>query len=227
MSKRKIILLTAAGIVILVLAGTILFLEYSTRRSDKQISQNSIYVLSLIEHKICNGDIILRTGSGLWSDSVIACSLRDKRFSHAGILVYENDRWMVIHSEADGFIGNKEGVFIESAVSFFNANEKFAICRLKDQDKAALVTVHAKKYLNIPFDFSFVMEDHSRIYCTELIYLVLRDVGITLKTYIHPALKKRIIPVDSCTDPEIFDEILLIDKNDLHLLKIAQKTDVQ
>ena len=217
MNKRKKILLTVSGIVILLLAGTILFvvlhLDRGAKRSEEQISRSSIYALSLIENKICDGDIILRAGSGVWSECAVDCSRRDKRFSHAGILFFENDRWMVIHSEANGLIANQAGVFIEPAVSFFNINKKFAVYRLKEREKAANLAAYAKKYLNIPFDFSFVMEDQSKIYCTELIYLAMQESGITLETYIHPALKKRIIPVDSCNDPEIFDEIVLVDKN--------------
>lgn len=201
------------AVILLLAAGTLYCLHNAAKRDRSAIPEETFRTISAIEKNFRDGDIIFREGNGIWSSLIEECSRRDKRYSHVGILFFADGQWQVIHSEADGFL-NKEGVFIEPAASFIRNCKAFAVYRLKDRKAAAQLSRHAKKYLNTPFDFSFELEDESKIYCTELIYLAMRDAGSELPAYYHPDLKRRVIPIDSCQDPEIFDEIITFGKKD-------------
>jgi hypothetical protein len=54
-----------------------------------------------------NGDIILRSGVGFWSEQFRQSNIHDKRFSHVGIvLIDKNGMPSVLHAEGNDFSGN-------------------------------------------------------------------------------------------------------------------------
>jgi hypothetical protein len=61
-----------------------------------------------------------------------------------------------------------------------------------------------------PFDWNFDLNEDGRIYCTELLYVVLKKTApeITLRLIKIDALDKMILPLDSCYDSEYFTEII-------------------
>ena len=150
-----------------------------------------------------HGDIILRSGAGAWSKYFRDFSPTDKRFSHVGIVCIENNEIKVLHSEGDDLTGIGSVKLVPLDI-FISESEDIGISRLKNTDPNIFVQ-SAKKYQNQPFDWKFDADDASAIYCTELVSLALKDCkkNIILKK------KKKIIPVDSCLDPDFFEEIII------------------
>ena len=62
--------------------------------------------VSGIQPHLKNGDIILRSGIGFWSERFRQSNTNDKRFSHVGIvLVDEQGTVSVLHAEGDDHTG--------------------------------------------------------------------------------------------------------------------------
>jgi hypothetical protein len=157
---------------------------------------------NIIPH-LKHGDVILRSGVGLWSELLREHNTVDKRFSHVGIVICgENGKFMVLHSEGDDVTGQGK-VCLEPVEAFIAESDCIGISRLNyaDPDKMADA---AMNYLGRKFDWKFDIDDHDAIYCTELIALALQDSS-------DCRLKKTngFIDVEACLDPEIFTEIII------------------
>lgn len=120
-----------------------------------------------------SGDIIYRHGNGIFSGYFKNTSQKEQLYSHAGIVLLENDSLFVIHSEASEFTGIG-GVKKEPLTVFLSDISTWGVYRL-DTVKSVRdsVVVNARKYLDADaqFDFDFDSDDDSKIYCTELIAL--------------------------------------------------------
>ena len=128
--------------------------------------------LSGIRPYLKNGDIILRSGIGFWSEHFRQSNTKDKRFSHVGIvLVDEHGTVSVIHSEGDDHTGNGK-VAIVSLEKFVGESVDIGVSRLRDADPDQFAA-EAKKYLGRPFDWKFDTDSSSDIYCTELVELAM------------------------------------------------------
>ncbi len=156
-----------------------------------------------------NGDIILRRGVGFWSELFRKHNPKDKRFSHAGIvMIDENGEYFVIHSVGNDFTG-QGAVAIEPLEKFVQELRGLGVSRLQVADADILVD-NAKKYVNLPFDWKFNSDDSSAIYCTELIDVALRDIS---PNFALTRTKDNMIFPDSCLDKRFFIEIDLSDLN--------------
>ncbi|MDR1287842.1 MAG: hypothetical protein LBK08_09565 [Treponema sp.] len=85
------------------------------------------------------------------------------------------------------------------------------VYRARDVD-GSLVSQTAVSFTGRPFDWKFDMDEEASIYCTELLYAVMRRVApeIRLATVFQKELGKTIIPPESCTRPEYFTEVLYV-----------------
>ena len=197
--KRSFFLLL---VIIILLAGGITgYICYFRNIRKLPPPPDISYVIPHLRH----GDVILRSGVGLWSKLFRDFCPSDQRFSHVGIVCVEPDGGIkVLHSEGDDISG--EGyVHLVSLEKFVNDSDAVGITRLKNIDPDLFVR-NAQSYSGRPFDWKFNTADDSAVYCTELVNLALKkcDPGLSMK--IH----RDIIPVDSCLDPEIFTEIPLV-----------------
>ena len=155
-------------------------------------------ILPLLNH----GDIILRSGVGVWSDLFRARNTRDKRFSHVGIVSIGADGvCRVLHSEADDLTGSGT-VAWDTLEHFVGSSSGIGISRLHAGDPAALVSA-AASFLGHPFDWKFDRRDDSAVYCTELIDLALRKLDPAWRL---PDDDGIILP-EACFAPEYFTEI--------------------
>ena len=149
-----------------------------------------------------NGDVILRSGIGFWSELFRSRNKADKRFSHVGIVRKGSDgKFYVIHSEGDDTTGQGK-VFEDTLEHFVGESDAIGIARLKTGDPNRFAE-HALSFLDRPFDWKFDKTEDSAIYCTELIDLSLRKMDPELHLREHDGL---ILP-EACLDPEIFTEI--------------------
>jgi hypothetical protein len=154
-----------------------------------------------------DGDIICRFGDRLWSLLFMDISVSDKRYSHVGIVRIKDSQISVIHSEGSTTLGT-DFVKSENIEDFIKTARAVGIYRVKRLN-GDLISNAAIEYLGMPFDWQFDMEDDSKLYCTELLYVVLKRLSPTLKLntiYIN-TLNKNIIPLESISNSEHFTEI--------------------
>jgi hypothetical protein len=154
-----------------------------------------------------DGDIICRLGDRLWSQIFKDFSTDDKRFSHIGIIRTNNNRITVIHAEGTTKPG-KDFVKEETLDDFLRVARAIGIYRIIGLDGNEVSSI-AMEYIGVPFDWKFDMNDASELYCTELLYIILKQLMPTFEfntTYIKE-LGKDIIPIDSISNSEYFSEM--------------------
>jgi len=131
-----------------------------------------------------------------------------------GIARIRDGNITVIHSL--GILLNRDrGVEEITLANFLQAARNVGVFRTKSID-GALISDRAMYYLGRPFDWSFNIFDDSRIYCTELLFVVLKTVApeIKLSTTIVDHFNWEIIPLDSISNSDYFDEIFYIGLNE-------------
>jgi len=171
--------------------------------------------LSPIQYKnlsaiVEDGDIILRLGDRIWSQFFRDVSVTDRRFSHMGIIRVVNDEITVVHAEGD--IGGGIDFVNEIPLKeFIEVARTIGIYRSNTID-GNLISSLALEYLGVPFDWQFDMTDDSKIYCTELLYIILKRLApeIKLDTIFVNILQREIIPLEAISNSEYFYEILFI-----------------
>jgi hypothetical protein len=181
-----------------------LFLVISIIRYNNR----SLYIQEqeLIDY-LKDGDIICRLGGKIWSPIFAEISPNDKRFSHIGVVRIRDDFVSVIHVE--GVSSDKRGYTKNAPLKeFLQAARTIGIYRVKNID-GYLLSDAAIGYLGLPFDWDFDMEDSAKLYCTELLYVVLKslDSSIILNTIWLEAVGKYILPIDIVSQSEYFLEI--------------------
>jgi hypothetical protein len=160
-----------------------------------------------------DGDLILRLGDGALSPAFTNVSLTDKRFSHLGIVRIRGGKISII-SSVGSILKKEKGVEEESLDKFLYGAKTIGVFRIKFMGETAIPAVSDKavEYINVPFDWNFDLNDESKIYCTELLYVVLKYAapGFTLSTMYFDKLGKDIIPLDSISNSPDFEEIIYI-----------------
>lgn len=127
------------------------------------------------------GDCIIRKGNGPLSYHLMNSTKED--YSHCGVIVKQEDEWKVIHtlggttSEEDA-----DGVQMTTVEHFvdFAADSMLFICRPIFMDSAgSKVAERALYYLDdkTPFDHSFSLYSEDKLYCSELLFYIFKDVN--------------------------------------------------
>jgi len=151
-----------------------------------------------------DGDIVMRHGTGLWSEFFRRSSLRDRRFSHMGIVRVREGKIMCIHSEGNDLTGRGE-VKMVPLEEFFEPSRANGHFRLKLSAAARRKFAEAaEERLGTPFDWKFNTDDDRQLYCTELALVALKKAAPEI------ALRRRrdnIVPPDSLSAPEIAVEL--------------------
>lgn len=131
--------------------------------------------LSLPDRELLReGDIVLRRGKGVISESLRHFSLQDPSFSHAGILVREHDEWMVVHA-IGGEDNPSDKLRKESLAAFCRSdlNSAMSVVRLElaSAQRTRLVQIVEQMLKAGPyFDSDFDLASDDRLYCTEFVY---------------------------------------------------------
>jgi len=154
-----------------------------------------------------DGDIICRLGDRFWSGLFRDVSEVDRRYSHVGIISINGDRVTVIHAEGTTETG-KDFVKEEKLEDFIKIARTIGIYRINNIDGFQISNL-AINYLGVPFDWQFDMHDDSKLYCTELLYVILKQVmpELKLSTVYIREIDKEIIPLESVSNSEYFIEI--------------------
>ncbi|HCC37499.1 MAG TPA: hypothetical protein DEQ14_07720 [Treponema sp.] len=162
---------------------------------------------SAIRPSLNDGDIICRLGDRIWSNFFKEFSPKEKRFSHLGIVRIRNDVVSVINAEGLAIEG-KDFVNEVSLKDFLEIAQSIGIYRLKDFEGEVISDV-ALEYIGRRFDWQFDMEDENNLYCSELLYVILKklDPSIELNKVWIKEIGKNVIPLDICAQSEYFIEV--------------------
>jgi hypothetical protein len=187
--------------------------SHETSRVDKIVKSTSSSMIPLnIKSRLQTGDLVFRNGKGFISDFLRKTSQRDRKYSHVGVLVWEDRTPMVYHmiDEVGNGIG-KSDLRKEPLEDFCSnqMNHGFAIYRLSTWDSqfddSLRSDLRALASRNVLFDDQFNLDTDQKIYCTELIYKILcLPNGINIKPSNSP--NGPYIGLDDlylCTDSEL------------------------
>lgn len=157
-------------------------------------------------HLLRSGDIALRTGTDIISVMLRGMNLRDKTYSHCGIVMIEDGYPFVYHS-----IGGEDDpdarLARDSAKTFFlpGPNERLGIARLSlnAAQIARLRTIAARYYSARPrFDLDFDLATDDKLYCAEFVYKAIREAAADTGYFATTCLLHRnYVAIDNLCDP--------------------------
>jgi hypothetical protein len=125
---------------------------------------------AILLEELKTGDLVLRNGRGIISDWFRRTNLHDKKYSHAGLILREDNKIYVVHcfqdAEKPGLV--KEGLtdFIDSRKSSTSAIYRYSLTQ-NERDNLAL-EIKSDLKSQIKFDDNFELGGSS-YYCTEWI----------------------------------------------------------
>jgi hypothetical protein len=190
--------------VFLLFCFTIIVIIYQQRRQQSILSYvQEDEILAFLN----DGDIICRLGDRLWSKFFRELSPNDKRFSHLGIIRIRNNIVSVINAEGLAVEG-KDYVNEVPLKDFLRIAQSIGIYRLRTIE-GSKISEAALKYIGHPFDWKFDMEDNNNLYCSELLYVILKKINpdIKLNTIWLKEIGRNVIPLDVCSQAEYFVEV--------------------
>ena len=129
------------------------------------------------------GDIVFRRGCS-YSSYIVLAGQENHNYSHIGIVQHTDSGWCVIHSVNDepDHPADFDRVKIEKIERFFASARATNGELMHTWLPAALVAKMSHQALqwvkdSVRFDASFDTDNHSELYCTELIYLLYKNIG--------------------------------------------------
>jgi len=131
--------------------------------------------------RLQDGDIVLRKGDGPLSFHLM--NNTKEEYTHCGIIFKGKKKWEVIHSlggevskdEIDGVQTMDLDKFIE-----YSADSVLYICRPVFKDSAGFKVVERANYYldkKVPFDHRFSLFTEDKLYCSELLYHIFKDIN--------------------------------------------------
>jgi hypothetical protein len=189
------------------------FFYFIIPENDKVCIISNILPASEICDNLKDGYIICTLGNNFWSDFFRDFSENDKRFSHLGIIINDNDKAISVIHSTGAVKGDINYVVEESFDNYIKEVRSIGIFKIKGLE-SSYISKEAKNYLGVPFDWGFDMYDDSSLYCTELLYVILKKIKpeISLKTILIKEYNKYIIPLEAISNSNDFFEIFYCDK---------------
>ncbi len=181
-----------------VLAAGILCFFCACKKEQKELLPEEYpQILKNVQH----GDLICRHGTGFWSERILKQNPCDKRFSHIGAVIQENQTFYVIHADTDNAYTGSGKVRKETLVKFLMQAKRTGIFRFREPPDPEVFARTAHIYVGRDFDWKFNLAEESSVYCTELIQCILKQAKPELRLKTEELAFCNVIPVDSCTDP--------------------------
>lgn len=203
MRHKKMLLSLSIAAILGVAAVWVCTGDENTDASNHSINTSEI-LHSLSKIPLKSGDLILRHGNGIWSNLIREKNFSDKRFSHIGILVKENGNLFVVHADCDA-VGNGS-VRKDYLEDFLKNTHRIGIFRLKTADADMAVKI-ATSFVGVAFDRKFKLNDSSELYCSELIYLAMKNTFPRFTPKTIELCGQKIIPVDALISAEYTVEL--------------------
>lgn len=174
--------------------------------------QLSAVVLPL--DSVRNGDIVFRRGCSFSSEMIMSHE-RENKYTHIGVVCRNDSGCFVIHAvnEEYDFPGDFDRVKIDPIEAFFAPDRARAgaICHSWLGDSVQEVIMSRAMELvhdSVRFDSGFNHDDSAELYCSELVYMLYRDVGIDITEGRRTPVGVMFLP-----DEIIFPDDILLNKN--------------
>ena len=145
------------------------------------------------------GDLVFRSGKGRWSAYFRDMSLRERRFSHVGVVATnESGAIVVVHASADDTTGIG-AVTAEPVITFLGVHDDVAVFRVLAEQKSrqAIAAVCISK-IGTRFDARFDLSDSKELYCTELVRLAVNSTMGKQLVSTTTVKGREIVAVDDC-----------------------------
>ncbi|MGV6861955.1 MAG: YiiX/YebB-like N1pC/P60 family cysteine hydrolase [Putridiphycobacter sp.] len=163
-----------------------IFVSCSGTKSAEEVltegaASKKLELSSDVLNQLQDGDIILRKGEGPLSAHLMINTKEE--YTHCGIIFNDNGKWKAIHSigaeisndEVDGVQTIDLDKFVSHA-----ADSTLFICRPVFTENAGEKVINrAQDYLaeSKPFDHRFSLLSTDKLYCSELLYHIFKDVN--------------------------------------------------
>jgi len=164
---------------------TVLFINGCNSNINSTITESGkkefVDIPDSIYDVLQDGDIILRKGDGPLSFHLMRNTKEE--YSHCGIIFKEDNQWKAIHSIGGEISDNEvDGVQKILLKDFIHhaADSTLYICRPIFMDSAGnKIVERAKHYLEleVPFDHRFSLLTKDKLYCSELLYEIFKDIN--------------------------------------------------
>jgi hypothetical protein len=127
-----------------------------------------------------------------------------------GVIYINNGLINVINAEGNTGHG-RDSVNEISLDEFLKVARAVGVYRIKDIEGRQIANL-AIEYMGTPFDWQFDLYDESKLYCTELLYVILKriDPKLKLNTVYIKELGKEIISLESISKSEYFSELYYV-----------------
>ncbi|HIP36184.1 MAG TPA: hypothetical protein EYG85_04965 [Crocinitomix sp.] len=149
--------------------------------TESDVKKNNLALPSDVIENLQNGDIILRKGAGPLSAHLMLNTKEE--YTHCGILFNDNGIWKAIHTIggeiSDNEIDGIQTITLDGFVSP-TADSTLFICRpIFTNNAGEKVYKKALEYLDrsVPFDHRFSLLTTDKLYCSELLYHIFKDVN--------------------------------------------------
>lgn len=144
------------------------------------------------------GDIVCRYRGGLWSETFRNMSRRERRFSHAGVVVEGGGRMWVVHAEADDRSGTGR-VRRDLFRDFVAQARDFAVYRAaRPAEVRRRIAERAAAFEGAPFDRGFDLATAGAVYCTELVWRCVNEAAGAEVIGTTGVAGRRIVTLDDC-----------------------------
>ena len=135
--------------------------------------------------RLQTGDLILRHSEGFSSDIFKGASKRENLYSHAGITIRNSDGTVDVYHMLGGVENPNFNLKKDSVQAFVSPTfaKAFAIYHydLTDEERIhidSLVRYYYKS--NLQFDMDFDLKSDKKMYCSELVWKIYKEMGINL-----------------------------------------------
>ncbi|MCS7076060.1 MAG: YiiX/YebB-like N1pC/P60 family cysteine hydrolase [Bacteroidia bacterium] len=145
------------------------------KNAEHKLKKINVRTLLPTAKHLKTGDLIVRHGKGIISESFMFMSQKQRKYSHAGMILLEGDSVYVIHA-LGGETAADNAVKKHTLYEFCDPadNHSFAVYRYIDMDSTTLqnyvnnmIDAYRKRIL---FDMDFRMDTDSVQYCSELVW---------------------------------------------------------
>ncbi len=170
-------------LVVIVFLGLVVLCSFSSTeifRRDTQKSKDGLLPVFPKTLKLQSGDLIFREGKGFISEALKQFNRKDPRFTHGGIVHIENGEVYVYHCV--GGEGNPDNRMKKEGLKRFCSPQfakSYGIFRPEiSQEQLGAIDSLAGHFfqLGIEFDTHFDLSSDDKMYCTEMIYKVFKEV---------------------------------------------------
>lgn len=209
MLRRALVLTLLMGGLLLLAAAAVV---WRGEREAGSMERGSTYAFSEEEVQLlCDGDFILRRGYGYVSDMIGRFLDEDHRLTHCGVVVEREDGFWVVHAVSNN-VSEVDGMQAHRLADFVRQSQpgSIVVTRFRAPDDRHGLSRRAVDHLRrqVPFDHHFDLADTATIYCSELLWRIVRDeYGVDVFQQAKDA-ERRYFGFANFLDPRWFEVVL-------------------